>query len=172
MKKVVYAVFLLTIVFISSCTKNENFISVADRRFTVQASLSNTVEVKAGKLASSKASNPEVKKYAERMVLEHQMAQTELKNLSHVLDIVVYDVIDPAHAAMITQLNDMPKGRVFDSIYIHSQVTDHDMTIANFQTEVTNGNNSEVKSYASTYLPHIQKHRQSADSISKAFFRR
>jgi putative membrane protein len=65
-----------------------------------------------------------------------------------------------------------PAGRAFDSIYIHSQVADHDMTIANFQTEQNNGSHRDVQDYANRYLPHIQMHRQSADSISRAFFRR
>src|SRR5438046_52776 len=41
-------------------------------------------------------------------------------------------------------------------------------TIALFQDEIKNGSRQDVKDYASKYLPHIQMHLTSADSISTA----
>ncbi|GEO08369.1 hypothetical protein SAE01_08650 [Segetibacter aerophilus] len=113
-----------------------------------------------------------MKKFAQFMVAEHTLAQTDLKNLGTSVGIAVKDTIDPPHVALKSLLVSTPAGRAFDSIYIYSQVADHDATIANFQTEQSNGSHRDVVSYANNYLPHIQMHRQSADSISRGFFRR
>ena len=67
----------------------------------------------------------------------------------------------------MTRLNSL-SGHSFDSAYISSQVMDHQAAVTLFQNEISNGNNSSVKSYASTYLPHIQMHLQKADSLSRA----
>ena len=63
-------------------------------------------------------------------------------------------------------------GRAFDSAYMHNQVTDHQTTVANFQTELNQGQDQDVKNYANKNLPHIQIHLQRADSITNAYFRR
>ena len=41
-------------------------------------------------------------------------------------------------------------------------------TINIFGMEISNGNNSSVRNYANTYLPHIQMHLQKADSLANA----
>jgi putative membrane protein len=172
MKKVVYATALLALVVLNACSKDDNEVNDIDRTFTMQASLSNTVEVNAGTLAAQKATNAQVKQFAQNMIMEHQMAQADLKTLGANVGISIRDTVDPAHAAIMTQLTTMPAGRAFDSMYIHTQVADHTMTVANFQAEQNNGSHVDVKNYANTYLPHIQLHLQSADSIATAFFKR
>ena len=99
------------------------------------------------------------------------MAQTDLKNLGASVGYPVKDTIDPAHVAMAAQLNAL-SGRAFDSTYMYGQVADHRTTVSFFQTEQSNGRHSDVLNYANTYLPHIQMHLQSADSIANAFFKK
>lgn len=172
MKKVMYGAVLMTCIILTSCSKTNNEVNATDRTFTMQASLSNTVEVNAGTLASAKATNAKVKQFAQFMVMEHQLAQTDLRNLGTNVGIAIRDTVDPAHATIMTPLMSMPAGRAFDSMYIYSQVADHDMTITNFKLEQTSGSHADVQNYANVYLPHIQMHRQSADSIATAFFKK
>jgi putative membrane protein len=172
MKKGKYSAGLLALLVFAACSKSNTDLNTTDRTFTMQASVSNSAEVDAGTLAATKATNAQVKKFAQFMVTEHTMAQADLKNLGTSVGIAVKDTIDPLHLNLRTQLANAPVGHVFDSIYIYSQVTDHDMTIANFQTEQSSGSHQDVQNYANNYLPHIQMHRQSADSISRAFFKR
>ena len=172
LKNVMYGGGVLVALVLTSCSKTDtNNITTQDQTFMKQASLSNTVEVNAGNLAATKATNPQVKAYAQSMVSEHTMAQTDLRNLGTTVGTAVTDTVDPAHMVIMTQLSGM-SGRAFDSAYIYSQVTDHNTTATNFQTEQNSGNRTEVKNYANTYLPHIQMHLTRADSISRAFFKR
>lgn len=154
-----------------SCTKDDDEVNSTDKTFMLNASVSNTAEVGAANLALAKATNPAVRAFAMHMITEHTMAQTDLKSLGTSVGFAVNDTIDPVHMQIMTELSAM-NGRRFDSAYMHTQVNDHDVTILNFQTELRSGQHKEVRDYADRYLPHIRQHRERADSIANAYFRR
>ena len=51
------------------------------------------------------------------------------------------------------------------SMYMTSQVNDHQATLGIFETEINSGTNQKVKAYAQKYRPHIEHHLEEADSI-------
>ncbi len=53
----------------------------------------------------------------------------------------------------------------FDTVYIKGQIKAYQMTIANFQTEMNNGNNSQLKAYVTENMPHVQMHLDSENAI-------
>lgn len=171
MKKVIILGSLTALIF-SACKKddnsNSNTVSASDKTFVMQASMSNTAEVQAGNLASSKASSAAVKAFAQYMVTEHTTAQTDLQKVASTYNLTLADSVDASHVALLSQLNAL-SGRAFDSVYIHSQITDHQNALNLFNNEISSGTNASVKNYASTYKPHIQMHLNMADSISHSF---
>lgn len=171
-KKFIFGAFVMAGVALVSCDKTkDNKLNDQDEDFLIKASISNNAEVSAATLAIAKASNTKVKAFAQQMVTEHNMAQADLKRVGSTVNFAVKDSIDPAHVALATQLNAM-SGRAFDSAYMYAQVSDHRTTVALFQTELSNGRHQDVLNYANSYLPHIQMHLQSADSIATAYFKR
>ncbi|HEX8357626.1 MAG TPA: DUF4142 domain-containing protein [Segetibacter sp.] len=171
-RKVIVAGCLLGGVALSSCGKDDNEeLNNTDRDFMIKSSISNNAEVGAATLAVNKATNLAVKAYATHMLMEHGMAQTDLKNLGNSVSYPIKDTLDPAHVAIANQLS-MLSGRQFDSAYIHTQVVDHQVTLTNFQNEQNNGQHRDVKNYANTYRPHIEAHLVRADSIATSFYRR
>ena len=171
LKKWMYAGGILASVLLMACGKDDDELNSADRDFITKTSISNTAEVGAATIAINKASNPVVKAYAQHMIEQHRMAQTDLKTLGTSVGFIVKDTLDPAHVAIETQLNTFT-GRQFDSAYIYTQIVDHHMTSASFQLEQTSGQHRDVKKYANTYRPHIEMHLSRADSIAGAYFRR
>ena len=159
---------------LASCDKNDNDddeLNDTDRNFMTMTSISNTAEVDAATLALTKASTPQVMAFAQHMVSEHGMAQTDLKNLGASVGYSIKDTIDPTHVAIKAHLSAL-NGREFDSAYMHVQVSDHQLTLNNFNTERLDGRHRDVRNYADNYAPHIQSHLQRADSIANALFRR
>jgi putative membrane protein len=148
---------------------NNNQLNTTDRTFMLNASLSNSAEIDAANLAVTKSATPAITAFAQQMITEHTTAQSELKTLGTSVSYAVSDSIDSAHIS-IKQMLDTLSGRAFDSAYIYNQVTDHQSAVTNFQTEQSSGQNASVKSYANTYLPHIQAHLQAADSIATSLF--
>jgi putative membrane protein len=159
----------LALAILLSCNKNDNNnndINSTDQNFVLQVAISNKAEIMAGQLAATKGSNAGAKEFGQMMVTEHGQAQADLQNVASGTGITSPDSVDAEHRALMVRLDSLT-GRSFDTAYINSQVKDHQKTISIFQTEISNGNNSSVRNYANTYLPHIQMHLQKADSLSK-----
>jgi len=167
MKKVFLTGSVALIVF-ASCKKDKdnNNVNSTDQTFLTQVAIGNKAEVMAGQLAATKATNPAIKSFGQLMVTEHGQAQTDLQNVYSSVGQTMPDTVDAEHQALMARLNSLT-GHSFDTAYINSQVKDHQKTLIIFQSEINDGDNSNVKNYANTYLPHIQMHLQKADSLSR-----
>ena len=168
MKKWMVAASLCAVVF-TACDKDDDDdkVNSADRDFVMMASLSNNAEVGAGQLAASKGTNAAVKMYGQQMVTEHTAAQADLRSRASAVGLSAPDTIDAEHRAKMVYLNSL-SGRSFDTAYINSQVMDHAKTVTIFNTEISNGSNQSIRSYAAEKLPHIQAHFNRADSIRRS----
>jgi putative membrane protein len=155
---------------IFSCDKNNDnnnneTVSAQDQAFISQAALANTAEVQAGQVASTTADSSVIQMFAQQMVSDHTTAQTDLKTLGNTVNVAVPDSLDSMHSSLLDTLKTLT-GRAFDSVYITSQITDHQSAISSFQQEISSGNKSDVINYANKYLPKLQLHLQMADSIA------
>jgi putative membrane protein len=154
-----------------SCHKNSDnnnaheTVTTQDRSFILQTALANTAEIQAGQLADSTSDSSVVKLFGQQMVTDHTTAQNDLKTLGTNVNVAVADSIDSMHGSLIDTLKTL-SGRAFDSVYIMSQIKDHQTVISNFQQEINSGNKTDVISYANKYLPKLQMHLQMADSIA------
>lgn len=162
------AVFAITTVFgYTACSKGSDKsdnLNQADQNFVTMAAYSNMDEIDEGQLAIGKASDASVKAFGQQMVTAHTTAEEELRNTAMQNGIGLPGGPDSNHLQMKGQLSGMT-GRMFDSAYIHGQVTDHQNAINLFQTEINSGSNTDIKNYAIKYLPKIQMHQQMADSL-------
>jgi putative membrane protein len=139
-----------------------------DQSFVTSANMSNSAEIRLGQLALSRSSNAGVKTFAQLMVTEHSQAQTDLGSVATGINVNVKDSIDAQHQMLMSRLDTL-NGLAFDTVYINSQIKDHQANVTLFQSEVSAGSNQSVKDYASKYLPHIQMHLNMADSIRTTF---
>ncbi len=166
-KAVSLAVFVFAAFF--ACKKdNNNSVNATDKQFTTMAAMSNFAEISAAKLALSKTSDMDVQMFAQKMITDHTKAQDSLKLIAGQLSLNAPDSLDAAHVQMAAMLSAM-SGRAFDSAYVHGQVIDHQTAVNLFQNENSNGSNSKVKTYVTTYLPAIQMHLMMADSLAMKY---
>ncbi|RYF79958.1 MAG: DUF4142 domain-containing protein [Chitinophagaceae bacterium] len=168
MKKVFFSAGMAALV-LTACDKEDdnNKLNSTDMEYIRMASISNNAEIMAGQLAASKGTAAMVKDFGSHMVMEHNTAQTDLKNRSSSAGMAVADTVDAEHRALMTYLSSL-NGYSFDTAYINSQLKDHQKTIDFFQMEINGGQHQQIRSYANDYLPHIQMHYNKADSIRKA----
>lgn len=145
--------------------ENKPSLNETDEAFVEKAALSNHTEITFGELASTKATDSLVRAFALDMVEAHTSAQNELKGIADDFNGIDWpDELDQNHKNIHSQLDSL-EGYSFDSLYIHSQVMDHESAVAAFETAATASTDARVKSYAGKYLPHIEMHLQQADSI-------
>lgn len=170
MKKIIYCGLTCLSLLWVACNKDDDkkSLSSTDNTFVKDAALANRTEIEFGQMASAQSSNDGVKMFANMMQSEHQTALSDLQAIANDFkDASTVAPLDQEHQQLKVQLMAM-NGFAFDSAYMQSQITDHQKTIAKFETEQTSGNEPRLKDYAAKYLPHIRMHLQKADSIMQA----
>jgi putative membrane protein len=153
----------------TSCKKDDDeevnaSLPAVDRKFVDAAAQSNLSEIEQGNLALQKATDADVKSFAQMMVDMHTQAQTELKQLGTSQSFTVADQLDEEHQSIKDQLA-AKSGDAFDKAYINGQVTGHQKTSAVMQTEIDNGMKMEIKAYATKSKPMVDTHLASAMQI-------
>ncbi|RYY10306.1 MAG: DUF4142 domain-containing protein [Chitinophagaceae bacterium] len=162
----------LAISVMSGCDKDDdddqNNISTNDRDFTMKANMANHAEVDAGQLAATKGMEAGVRDFGAHMVADHTTAKLELKDIATSLGVYAPDSLDAEHVQLKAQLM-LLSGRAFDSVYIHSQVKDHQKAIALFEAQAGSGENRRLIDYANKQLPHLRMHLHTADSLAAEY---
>ena len=139
--------------------------ATSDQSFLKEAAAGGLAEVELGQLAAEKASNPEVKKFAERMVTDHGKANDQLKELAAQKGIELPTEPSAKHKATKERLSKL-SGDEFDKAYMSDMLSDHKKDVAAFRKESTEGKDLLVKEFATKTLPTLEDHLKEAESIS------
>ena len=109
-----------------------------DADFAVEAGNGGMAEVAMAKLAQQKATNPDVKAFAAKMITDHTKANDKLMALAKQKNITL-----PAAVSNDEQkkMDDMGKksGKDFDKAYVSEMVDDHDKDVKLFDKQAKDG---------------------------------
>lgn len=136
-----------------------------DKDFVNKAASGGLFEVRAGEYAINNAQSPEVKNFAQRMVTDHSKANQQLTQLSQQKGIAVPQTMDKTDNKTYTHLSKL-SGTNFDRTYINQMIKDHEKDIKEFQNQAKNGQDPDLKAFASRTLPILQEHLRMAQSIA------
>ncbi|WP_119459016.1 DUF4142 domain-containing protein [Rhodospirillaceae bacterium SYSU D60014] len=142
-------------------------LSVQDRYFLLHAAQDGAAEVAMGKVAVEKAQSEEVKQFAQRMIDDHTQANQKLMEMAEQKDIEVPQEAGAVHEQMMQYLQEL-SGEQFDQAYMQEQVLDHEAAVSLFEKEAQQGQDAELKSFASETLPTLQEHLESAQQLAGA----
>lgn len=129
--------------------------------FAQHAGQAGLAEVALGKLAATKASDTDVREFAQKMVDDHSKANAELASLAKSKSIPVPTDTDAKHKAEADRLSKL-SGAAFDKAFMHAMVGDHDHAVALFHTYSERGDDPELKAWATKTLPTLQEHERLA----------
>jgi putative membrane protein len=133
--------------------------------------LTNASEIEAGKLASTKATNADVKAFAKQMVTDHQAMQKSLDSVTAATNLKpeapqqLSDEKQRASQQTITTLNSTAKGAEFDKAYITSQVQAHQQALNDLQGFSTTATDPQLKAAINAAIPKVQQHLDKAQQI-------
>jgi len=122
-------------------------------------------EVDLGKLAADKASNSDVKQFAQRMVDDHGKANDELKSWASSNNVTLPTEVNAQQKAMHDKLAKM-SGDAFDRAYASHMVADHAKAVASFQHASKTAANADLKAWAAKTLPTLEEHHKMARDIN------
>ncbi|MFB2878479.1 DUF4142 domain-containing protein [Floridanema aerugineum] len=144
--------------------QNQNRLSSSDRLFMNRAAQGNLAEIRLSQLALQRASSNDVKQYAQQMIDQHRQANNQLMQLAGQKGVTLPRQLDAQHQQIERQLQGL-SGASFARAYMRAMVNDHAQTVALFQRQTQQGQDQDVVTYASTFLPAIQQHYAMANSM-------
>jgi putative membrane protein len=136
-----------------------------DAKHAHQIAQSDLAEVQAGKLGVSKASSPEVKKFAQSMVDDHGKHLGELRSMAKTKGMQLPSAPAKKHQAAMKKLQSA-SGAEFDKLYMTQMVKDHEEALKLVQDTAKNAKDAELKADAQKTAPVIQKHLDEAKRIA------
>jgi len=142
-------------------------LSSSDRKFIMKAAEGGMAEVELGQLASQRASDPQVKQFAERMVADHSKANDQLKQIASGKNVTLPTDVPAAEKREHDRLAKL-SGAQFDREYMSHMTSDHKKDTSLFRSTAKSAKDSDVKQFASTTLPTLEEHLQMAQSIAKS----
>ena len=141
-------------------------LSSADREFAMKAASGGWAEVQAAQLAEQRATSPQIKQFAQRMLTDHTAANTELQQIAKQADISLPAQPTGKDAAEGQKLRGVT-GTAFDQAYAQGQLQDHRETVELFQKEANPGQDPALKAFAQKTLPILQQHLQMVEALNK-----
>src|ERR1700761_5597539 len=106
-----------------------------DKKFLATAAQSDVNEIKLSQLAEEKASNPDVKAFAHKMVTEHTKMSESMKPFADSWGLTAPTDLDDDHKQEYAKLNNNLSGAYFDKEYMDQMVSDHTKALNAFTTE-------------------------------------
>jgi putative membrane protein len=134
--------------------------------FVKKAGAAGAAEVEAGKLGAQKATSPEVKAYAQKMVTDHTKANKELMAVAKDKNLEVPTEPDMLHKGMMEKFERQEADADFDHDFMQQMVRDHEAVVELFQNASTDSNvDPELRSLAKKTLPTLQSHLKQAQQL-------
>ena len=120
-------------------------ITAEDRDFFMKAAQSNVNEIRLSLLAKAKASRPEVKAFAGKIVTDQRMFQKKLQAFAILWSITPPTKIDAKHRDAYKKLRRL-SGAAFDKAYMDLMDTDHNSILEAFTHEADVASDPDFKS--------------------------
>lgn len=137
-----------------------------DANSVIEIASGNMMEVELAKVAAWKATSPKIKELAKMIVKEHSNTSKEIKKLASDKNIVLPKSLINKHQELVIDVT-AENGKNFDKKYMDVLLEDHKEDIEKFQVLADQGNDAELKAFASKALPVLIKHKELAEEIEK-----
>jgi putative membrane protein len=135
-----------------------------DKDFITKAASGSMAEIALGTAASQKATMPDVKSLANRMVADHSKASDELKSLAAKKGVTLPTEMAREPKSEQDKLMKL-SGHQFDKEYADFMVKDHEQDLKDFQKAAKDAKDPDVKSWAAKMVPILQEHLNTAKQI-------
>ena len=141
-------------------------LSSADRQFMVMAAKTDMLEAHEGQMAENQANQSDVKDLGRTLVQDHTDSYQHLTALAAKTGVSIPKGIDVAKDRSVEQLARL-KGARFDHQFAQDEIADHRQALAAFRREAAHGSDTDVKAYASSMIPVLEKHLHLAEKCAR-----
>jgi len=140
----------------------EGSLKKTDRDFMEKAAKASMSEVAISRVAAARTSNPEVRKFAQMMIDDHESAMEQLSRLAGARGVAL-----PAKDPYPDKW-EKRDAKNFDQEYLDQMVDDHENAVKLFEKQSKDGEDTDAVAYARKQLPKMQQHLQHAIDLKRA----
>ena len=141
-------------------------LSKGDQRILTRLAQANVNEVAAGNIALQKATSPEVKSFAQKMVDDHTKGLQEVQQVAQAKNVTLPTEPDAKHKKMADRLNAL-SGEEFDRTYIaNAGVNDHKAAHKLVTDAQQKAKDPDIKALAAKLQPTIDQHMKSVPQMA------
>lgn len=137
--------------------------ALTDSEFVMKAASGGIAEVAIAKEAQSKATNPDVKKFADRVVTDHTKVNEELARIAKDAGLTLPEKPDAAQEEKVKYFHDSTKD--FDKEFVHHMVDSHTKGVELFTKASKELKNDRLRMFADKSLPTLKEHLQIAKEL-------
>lgn len=139
----------------------------ADRDFIQDQLEDGRAEVNLAKIASERATHPQVKEFAQMMARDHQAAGDELRQIATSANIQLNTAAEPDsdHKDAEEELSKL-SGREFDREYIEKMIDEHQEAVNELEKH-QDADNVQIRQWATKTLPTVRQHLERARQIQQ-----
>jgi len=160
----------IAVICLSSSVAMSQGAKLTDPQIAHIAYTAGEIDIKAAKQAIGKASNKEVKQFAQDMVRDHEAVNKQALDLVKKLKVTPED--NDTSKALTKQASDKLaelgklKGAAFDKAYVANEVAYHKTVNSALETQlIPSASNAELKGLLETGLKIFQGHEQHAEHV-------
>jgi putative membrane protein len=149
-------------------TRKDDQLARGDRKFIQEAAEAGMYEVQVAQLAASKATDPNVKSFAETLVKDHQAANDELVQLANAKKVELPAAPPRAKRRDVEKIAKL-SGAELDRRFIREVgVKDHQKDIKKFEKASGDVKDAQLKAWIDKTLPHLREHLAMAQKLPQA----
>jgi putative membrane protein len=135
-----------------------------DTEFITKAAQSDMTEIQTSQLALQKSRNKSVRDYAQMMIDHHTQSSRQLKPIAQSKRVPMPKNLGPENTALLTSLKKV-NGSEFDQAYMQGQVQAHTRTQAEYQKYLDQGQDPQLRAFASKIQPVVVQHLEMAQKM-------
>lgn len=132
----------------------------------------NDAEMEIGQLAQTKATDPQVRDFARRIVGEHRSLKTEVTNAAQRLSIAptmpaADENLPEDHQTGMRDLNALAKGRDFDRAFVKHEIKMHKKVLDEVEDTLRRNRNQEIRPVLEKARDGLRAHLTTAEELEK-----
>ena len=156
------SIFVFTLAFAVSASAA---LSSTDRKTMLKLGQGDSSEVDLAKLVVPKATNEEVKDFAQRMISDHGKSFDRLDEIARAEKVTLKGGMDAEHKKFAKQLSKKKLGAAYDRTYMKQMVEDHKKDKSGLEKAIRKTKNLELKAWEGKELDTVKEHLKMAEDI-------
>ena len=132
--------------------------------FVPMATSSNLFEIESSRLALQRSRNREVRRYAQQMIRDHNLASRRMATVVRRAGLPApQPAMVPKHQQMLATVEGAAD---FDAAYVNAQLMAHQEAVALFSSYASGGDVPQLREFTNATLPTLQMHLEHVQSLS------